>query len=103
MNTENPLEKRKTEICKLFANHQSIRDIAKILDQDYQTVVRVLIGQGLISERREKSRGMNQSDHKLSLMRAYLASLEKGRQNEPKGLADDVTRSLEARRILLGS
>ena len=49
--------KRKVTISNLFANHrQSIGDIVRILDEKYDYVVKVLIEQGFISERRKNPR-----------------------------------------------
>ena len=48
-----PTLKRKTTICNLFANHHlPIRDIARILDETYASVVATLIEVGLVYERR---------------------------------------------------
>lgn len=48
-----PVLKRKTTICNLFANHRlPIRDIARILDETYASVVETLIEFGLVYERR---------------------------------------------------
>ncbi|MCI0419999.1 MAG: hypothetical protein L0387_01970 [Acidobacteria bacterium] len=48
-----PAIKRKTTICNLFANHQlPIRDIMRILDESYASVVGALIEFGMVYERR---------------------------------------------------
>ena len=48
-----PTLKRKTTICNLFANHHlPIRDIMRILDETYASVVSTLIEVGLVYERR---------------------------------------------------
>jgi hypothetical protein len=48
-----PTLKRKTTICNLFANHHlPIRDITRILDETYASVVGTLIEFGLVYERR---------------------------------------------------
>ena len=48
-----PALKRKTTICNLFANHRlPIRDITRVLDETYATVVGTLIEFGLVYERR---------------------------------------------------
>ena len=48
-----PVLKRKTTICNLFANHHlPIRDIMRILDEPYASVVGTLIEMGLVYERR---------------------------------------------------
>jgi hypothetical protein len=49
-----PAVKRKVTISNLFANHhQSIGDIVRILDEKFDHVVKVLIEQGFIYERRK--------------------------------------------------
>ncbi len=48
-----PATKRKTTICNLFVNHQlPIRDIVRVLDETYGSVVRALIESGVVYERR---------------------------------------------------
>lgn len=48
-----PSLKRKTTSCNLFANHHlPIRDITRILDETYASVVGTLIEFGLVYERR---------------------------------------------------
>ena len=48
-----PVLKRKTTICNLFLNHHlPIRDIMRILDETYASVVGTLIELGLVYERR---------------------------------------------------
>jgi hypothetical protein len=48
-----PTLKRKTTICNLFANHHlPIRDITRILDETYTSVIGTLIEFGLVYERR---------------------------------------------------
>ena len=48
-----PALKRKTTICNLFANHHlPIRDITRVLDEPYASVVGTLIEFGLVYERR---------------------------------------------------
>ena len=50
----NPVLKRKTTICNLFANHHlPIRDIMRVLDETYANVVGTLIEFGLVYERRQ--------------------------------------------------
>jgi hypothetical protein len=49
-----PTVKRKTTICNLFANHKlPIRDIMRILDENYANVVHTLIELGMVYERRK--------------------------------------------------
>ena len=46
--------KRNVTICNLFSNHSlPIKDIARVLDESYGKVVRTLIVEGLIMERRK--------------------------------------------------
>src|SRR5262245_41395755 len=48
-----PALKRKTTICNLFANHHlPIRDIMRVLDETYASIVGTLIEFGLVYERR---------------------------------------------------
>ena len=48
-----PALKRKTTICNLFANHHlPIRDIMRVLDEPYASVVGTLLEFGLVYERR---------------------------------------------------
>ena len=47
--------KRVVTICDLFVNHQySISDIVRVLDEDCENVVRVLLQEGIIRDRRVK-------------------------------------------------
>ena len=65
-----PVTKRKITICNLFVNHRlSIVDIVRILDEEYKHIVRVLIEQGLVYDRRGKSRGAAQAEPENSLFR----------------------------------
>ncbi|MEW5978829.1 MAG: hypothetical protein AB1898_23785 [Acidobacteriota bacterium] len=49
-----PSTKRRVTICNLFVNHaQSMKDIARILDEHYGVVVQTLIEHGLVLERRK--------------------------------------------------
>ena len=50
-----PQTKRAVTICDLFVNHQyGISDIARALDEDHENVVRTLLQEGIIRERRVK-------------------------------------------------
>jgi hypothetical protein len=56
-NTIDQIKKRQITICNLFANHQlTIPDIVRVLDETYEHVVRVLIEQGYVHERRKLPR-----------------------------------------------
>jgi hypothetical protein len=49
-----PETKRKVTVCNLFINHQlAVRDIVRVLDEDYRHVVRVLLNSGIVGERRQ--------------------------------------------------
>ena len=57
-NAVDQIKKREMTICNLFSNHQlTIPDIVRVLDETYEHVVRVLIEQGHIHERRKHPRG----------------------------------------------
>ena len=48
--------KREVTICNLFINHDlRVRDIVRVLDEDYGHVVNVLLNKGMVGERRQKS------------------------------------------------
>lgn len=67
-----PSLKRKTTICNLFANHRlSIRDITRILDETYASVVGTLIEFGLVYERRNN----RQEPVKLERRHTFFRSL----------------------------
>jgi hypothetical protein len=70
-----PTSKRKVTICNLFVNYrQSTREIARVLDEDYRTVIGVLIEQGFIYDRRGTMRGPHPSEHRSSLFRRGIAA-----------------------------
>ena len=49
-----PGTKRDLTICNLFINHQlSIPNIKDLLDEDFARIVDVLIGQGILQDRRQ--------------------------------------------------
>jgi hypothetical protein len=49
-----PKTKREVTICNLFVNHQlTLRDIVRVLDEDYRHVVMVLLNNGIVHERRQ--------------------------------------------------
>jgi hypothetical protein len=65
-----PVTKLNVTICNLFANHElPILDIMRVLDEEYRHVVRVLIEQGLVFERRRSSRAAAQAEPERSLFR----------------------------------
>jgi len=50
-----PKTKREVTICNLFSNHKlTIRDIVRILDEDYRHIVSVLLKNGVAGERRQR-------------------------------------------------
>ncbi|MFN8006311.1 MAG: hypothetical protein U0V70_04675 [Terriglobia bacterium] len=93
-----PMTKRKVTICNLFMNYsQSIPDIARILDEDYPSVVTTLIERGLIEERRETSRAENPTEEKQSLLNSYLNGNKKDNQKDARVLMDKTKLALELR------
>ena len=49
-----PKTKREITICNLFINHGlRVRDIIRVLDEDYRHVVKVLLHSGMVGERRQ--------------------------------------------------
>lgn len=93
-----PMTKRKVTICNLFMNYsQSIPDIARILDEDYPSVVTTLIERGLIGERRETSRTENPTEEKHSLLKSYINGQKKNSQIEARVLFDKTKQALELR------
>jgi hypothetical protein len=62
-----PVRKRKVTVCNLFANHeQSIVDIVRLLDERHENVVNILLGEGLIHERRKKPRESAPTSHRFA-------------------------------------
>jgi hypothetical protein len=50
-----PKIKREVTICNLFSNHKlTVRDIVRVLDEDYRHIVNVLLKNGVAGERRER-------------------------------------------------
>jgi hypothetical protein len=67
-----PALKRKTTICNLFANHHlHIRDIMRVLDETYASIVGTLIEFGLVYERRRN----RQEPAKLERRHTFFRSL----------------------------
>lgn len=65
-----PLTKRNMAICNLFAHHElPIRDIVRMLDEKYGNVVNVLIGEGLVYERRKNRQEPVKAERRQSYFR----------------------------------
>ena len=66
-----PALKRKATICNLFANHQlPIRDIMRILDEPYASVVGTLIEFGLVYERRQSRQEPVKTERRQTFFRS---------------------------------
>ena len=62
-----PSMKRKLTICNLFANqNQSIRNIARVLEVNLTNVVSALIENGLVKERRSRTKRIKQEKRQKS-------------------------------------
>ena len=62
-----PSMKRKLTICNLFANqNQSIKNIARVLEVNLSNVVAALIENGLIKERRSRTKRIKQEKRQKS-------------------------------------
>jgi predicted DNA-binding protein YlxM (UPF0122 family) len=82
---------KKNEICSLFVSkRESIREIAKTQNVDQQTVVQVLIENGLIRERRRNLGSMNDRERRRSLLKAYIDGLETNEKTDTSALADNI-------------
>ena len=56
-----PKTQRELEICDLFlSGNFTIAEIVRLSDEDYKTVIRALVEQGVVKDRRRKE-GMSQS------------------------------------------
>ena len=70
-----PKTKREVTICNLFVNHQlTLRDIVRVLDEDYKHVVRVLLNSGLVGERRQNHQEPPERIERRSSLRAASGS-----------------------------
>ena len=68
--TLDPTTKRKTTICNLFSNHRmSIRDIARLLDEDYVRVIQVILENGLVHDRRKNRQVLVRNERRKSFFR----------------------------------
>ena len=51
-----PKIKREVTICNLFINHElCVREIVRVLDEDYRHIVKALLNRGMVGERRQDS------------------------------------------------
>ena len=67
-----PQTKRKATICNLFVNHQlTIGDVIRVLDESYTHAIGVLIGEGVIKDRRSVPRAAVDSSSRLGLMSKF--------------------------------
>ncbi|MFN8007499.1 MAG: hypothetical protein U0V70_10830 [Terriglobia bacterium] len=65
-----PVSKRKATICNLFAVHRmSMKDIARILDEDYVRIIQVIIESGLVFDRRKKRQVLIPNERRKSFFK----------------------------------
>ena len=71
-----PQRKRAVTICNLFVNHHiSISDVVRVLDEDRRNVVRVLLKQGIIRDRRlRQTRPPDGIEHRKTIFSSKAAS-----------------------------
>jgi hypothetical protein len=71
-----PQRKRAVTICNLFVNHHiCISDVARVLDEDRRNVVRVLLKQGIIRDRRvQQTRPPDGMEHRKTIFNSKVAS-----------------------------
>ncbi len=71
-----PQRKRAVTICNLFVNHHiSISDVARVLDEDRRNVVRALLKQGIIRDRRvQQTRPPDGMEHRKAVFTSKVAS-----------------------------
>src|SRR5262249_45274717 len=51
-----PKTKREVTICNLFINHKlSVPEIIRVLDEDYEHIVNVLLNRRVVGERRQRN------------------------------------------------
>ena len=64
------VSKRKATICNLFATHRmSMRDIARVLDEDYVRIIHVIIESGLVYDRRKKRQVLIPNERRKSFFK----------------------------------
>lgn len=65
-----PVSKRKVTICNLFAAHgMTMRDIARILDEDYVRIIHVILENGLVYDRRKKRQVLIPNERRRSFFK----------------------------------
>jgi hypothetical protein len=65
-----PVSKRKATICNLFATHRlSMKDIARVLDEDYVRIISVIIEGGLVYDRRKKRQVLIPNERRKSFFK----------------------------------
>ena len=71
-----PQRKRSVTICNLFVNHRmSISDVVRVLDEDRRNVVRALLKQGVIRDRRvRQTRPADGIEHRKAVFSSKTAS-----------------------------
>ena len=63
-----PVTKRKITICNLFVNHRlPLTDIVRLLDEDTKNVIRTLLEQGIVQDRRASPRVEPDQEQKRKL------------------------------------
>ena len=65
-----PVSKRKATICNLFASHRMpMKDIARVLDEDYVQVIHVILESGLVYDRRKKRQVLIPNERRKSFFK----------------------------------
>jgi hypothetical protein len=65
-----PVSKRKATICNLFATHRMpMKDIARILDEDYVRIIHVILESGLVYDRRKNRQVLIPNERRKSFFK----------------------------------
>jgi len=65
-----PVSKRKATICNLFVTHRmSMKDIARVLDEDYVRIIQVILENGLAYDRRKKRQVLIPNERRKSFFK----------------------------------
>ena len=65
-----PVSKRKATICNLFSTHQmSMKDIARVLDEDYVRIIHIILENGLVYDRRKKRQVLIPNERRKSFFK----------------------------------